>query len=107
MNQFILYGGFGQGVTGTIALQDQVNYYQTNLWNASGLTAAGFAAGSYGSNSFGGTRSPDIVGMLRVDQAWGMFQASVAAHNITRAITARRKPQVIPATSGAGPVSWP
>ncbi|MBR1251503.1 porin [Bradyrhizobium sp. AUGA SZCCT0169] len=82
VNQFSYTADFGQGISGTVSLQDQVTYYQTNLWNASGLTAAGFAAGAYGTNNFGGTRSPDIVGMLRVDQAWGMFQASVAAHNI-------------------------
>jgi len=82
VNQFSYTADFGQGISGTVSLQDQVTYYQTNLWNASGLTAAGFAAGAYGVNNFGGTRSPDIVGMLRVDQAWGMFQASVAAHNI-------------------------
>jgi hypothetical protein len=37
--------------------------------------------GSYGSNAIGGSRSPNLVGMVRVDQAWGLFQASVAAHD--------------------------
>jgi hypothetical protein len=37
--------------------------------------------GNYGSNSYGGTVAPDIVGMVRVDQAWGLFQASFAAHD--------------------------
>jgi hypothetical protein len=29
----------------------------------------------------GGNVAPDIVGQIRVDQAWGLFQASVAAHD--------------------------
>ena len=41
----------------------------------------GTANFGYGSNDYGGTTVPDIIGQLRVDQAWGMFQASVAAHN--------------------------
>ena len=37
--------------------------------------------GSYGTNAIGGSRSPNLVAMVRVDQAWGLFQASVAAHD--------------------------
>jgi hypothetical protein len=82
VNQFTYTADFGQGVTAAISLQDQVAYYQTNLWNVSGLTGAAFATGALGSNSYGGASAPDIVGMVRVDQAWGLFQASVAAHDI-------------------------
>jgi hypothetical protein len=32
--------------------------------------------------SYAGTRAPDIVGNVRVDQAWGLFQFSAAAHNV-------------------------
>jgi len=87
VNQLTYTADFGQGVTATISVQDQAAYYQTNLWNTSfpGSTAAAVAAalpaGTYGAASFGGTVSPDIVGMVRVDQAWGLFQASVAAHD--------------------------
>ena len=35
----------------------------------------------YGLSAYGGTTFPDIVGQLRVDQAWGMFQASLAGHH--------------------------
>jgi hypothetical protein len=31
--------------------------------------------------SYGGTVAPDIVGNVKVDQAWGMFQLSAAAHD--------------------------
>ncbi|MGW1419942.1 porin [Bradyrhizobium manausense] len=41
----------------------------------------GIVGGSYGSNTLGGTRSPDLLASLRVDQAWGLFQASFAAHD--------------------------
>ena len=29
-----------------------------------------------------GTHAPDIVGNIRVDQAWGLFQISAAAHEV-------------------------
>src|SRR5262249_31351289 len=45
------------------------------------LSAAAFGSGGYGANAFGGTRAPDFQAALRVDQAWGLFQLSVAAHN--------------------------
>ncbi|WP_448031574.1 porin [Bradyrhizobium liaoningense] len=72
---------FGQGVTATVSVQDQTQIFQTNIWNTAGMTTSGVLGGAYGSNDFGGTRSPDIVGAVRVDQAWGLFQASVAAHD--------------------------
>ncbi|KQT04342.1 MAG: porin [Bradyrhizobium sp.] len=81
VNQFTYTADFGQGITASISAQDQTAYYQTNIWNTSGATAAGILGGAYGLNDIGGSRSPDIVGMVRVDQAWGLFQASVAAHN--------------------------
>jgi hypothetical protein len=34
-------------------------------------------------NAYAGVHSPDIVGNFRVDQAWGMFQLSAAAHNVS------------------------
>lgn len=81
VNQFTYTADFGQGVTATFSAQDQVQYYTSNIWNVSGATAAGLAAGAYGLNDIGGSRSPDLVAMVRVDQAWGLFQASAAAHD--------------------------
>ncbi len=81
VNQLTYTADFGQGVTASISAQDQVGYGQTNIWNTTGATAGGILGGGYGSNSIGGTRAPDIIGMVRVDQAWGLFQASVAAHD--------------------------
>jgi hypothetical protein len=33
-------------------------------------------------NSYAGVQVPDIVGQIRVDQAWGLFQVSAAAHQL-------------------------
>ncbi|MBT1517154.1 porin [Bradyrhizobium sp. SRL28] len=81
VNQVSYTADFGQGVSATFSAQDQVPNYQSNIWNVSGATAASLATGAYGANDIGGSRAPDLVARLRVDQAWGLFQASVAAHN--------------------------
>ena len=74
VNQFSYTAQFGNGVSGTISAQDQTAYYQAGVNNIS-------AGGPFGTSDYAGTIAPDIVGMLRVDQAWGLFQASVAAHD--------------------------
>ncbi|MBB4363084.1 hypothetical protein GGD65_004117 [Bradyrhizobium sp. CIR18] len=81
VNQFSYTADFGQGITAAFSAQDQVAYYTSNIWNVSGATVAGLATGAYGANDIGGSRSPDLVAMVRVDQAWGLLQASVAAHD--------------------------
>jgi len=70
---------FGNGVSGTIGLDDPVVYNRTGIFNlAVGLPATGATA-----NAYGGVRAPDVVGNIRVDQAWGLFQFSAAAHEVT------------------------
>jgi hypothetical protein len=105
VNQLSYTADFGQGISGTISLQEQYSAggaagFQSGIWNtsvpvaAAGVTSAGvatatatnvagplYAQGAYGFNALGGTVAPDVVGMIRVDQAWGLFQASVAAHD--------------------------
>ncbi|WOH63976.1 porin [Bradyrhizobium sp. BWA-3-5] len=81
VNQFAYTANFGQGLSVSFSAEDQVQQDTTNIWNVSGATAAGLATGAYGANDIGGSRAPDLIAMLRVDQAWGLFQASVAAHN--------------------------
>ena len=57
-------------------------------------------------SDYAGTDVPDIVGQLRVDQAWGLFQASVAAHENNPAYYGATQDQLaVPETSGVGPVS--
>jgi hypothetical protein len=81
VNQFSYTAEFGNGVSGTISAQDPTAYYQAGIINTTGATAASFVNGAFGATAFGGTSFPDFVGMIRVDQAWGLFQASVAAHD--------------------------
>jgi len=76
VNQFTYTAEFGNGVSASIGAQDPTGYYQAgvnNLGGAIGVTG-------YGASDYAGTDIPDIVGQIRVDQAWGLFQASFAAH---------------------------
>src|SRR5882757_10995268 len=81
VNQFTYTAQFGNGVSASISAQDPTQYYQAGIVNTSLASAASFINGSLGATAFGGTSFPDIVGVVKVDQAWGVFQASVAAHN--------------------------
>jgi hypothetical protein len=67
---------FGNGVSATIGLDDPSQMNRTSLYNLStGVAATGASPFAYG-----GTHAPDIVGNIRVDQAWGLVQLSGAAH---------------------------
>ncbi|PPQ16945.1 porin [Bradyrhizobium sp. AC87j1] len=82
VNQFTYTADFGQGVTASFSAEDATAYYQAGNLNMSGAAGlSGVTGAAYGSNAIGGSRSPNLVGMVRVDQAWGLFQASVAAHD--------------------------
>lgn len=81
VNQVAYTFDFGQGVTASVSAEDPVIRSTTNIWNASAATATGLASGAYGANDIGGSRAPDLVGTVTVDQAWGYFKAAVAAHN--------------------------
>jgi hypothetical protein len=74
VNQFTYTADFGQGISAAISAQDQTAYYQAGVNNLS-------AGGLFGTSDYAGTIAPDIVGMFRIDQAWGMFQFSAAAHD--------------------------
>ena len=70
---------FGNGVSGSIGLDDPVVWNRTSVYNlAYGLNATGT-----GGNAYAGVHAPDIVGNIRVDQAWGLFQISGALHEVT------------------------
>ena len=77
---------FGNGVSGTIGLDDPTVFNRTNLQNA-GTAAGGIALNAQGAGSFGyaGVYMPDVVGNIRVDQAWGLFQLSGAVHEVRAA----------------------
>jgi hypothetical protein len=76
VNQFVYTAEFGNGVSATVGVQDPTIYYQAGI---NDLAVPG--AFGYGASDVAGTKAPDVVGQIRVDQAWGLFQASVAAHD--------------------------
>ncbi|WP_076862717.1 porin [Bradyrhizobium mercantei] len=78
VNQFTYTAQFGNGVSLSLSAQDQTQYYQAGVNN---LGVAPGALGPFGTADYAGTIAPDLVAMLRVDQAWGLFQASFAAHD--------------------------
>jgi hypothetical protein len=70
---------FGNGVSGTIGLDDPTVFNRTYVYNLSyALNATGV-----GPSAYAGVHSPDVVGNIRVDQAWGLFQISAAAHEVS------------------------
>ncbi len=99
---------FGNGVSGTIGLDDPTVFNRTSIFNLSiGLPTTG--TGTIAS-AYGGTHAPDIVGNIRVDQAWGLFQISAAGHlvnasynNLTAATAA---PNALSEISGHPDDKW-
>jgi hypothetical protein len=81
---------FGNGVSLTVGVDDSSanGYNRTQVINA----ATGAASGNFGlygaassnvtplGTAYTGTYVPDFVGNIRIDQAWGLFQVSGAAH---------------------------
>jgi hypothetical protein len=69
---------FGNGVSGTIGLDDPVVFNRTVVANLTiPLTATGGLA-----NAYAAVHAPDVVGNIRIDQAWGLFQISGALHEV-------------------------
>src|SRR5438445_11924532 len=73
----------GNGVSGTIGSVDPTVFHHTSLLNlgvgatpGGTFSLTGSTATAAGANAYGGTWAPDIVGNIRVDQAWGLFQIS-------------------------------
>ena len=62
-----------------------------------------------GANAYGGTFAPDIVGNIRVDQAWGLFQISGAAHLVNasyNSVNAGGAPNALSEISGHPDDKW-
>src|SRR5712671_5227131 len=80
---------FGNGVSATLGLDDPTVFNRTSVYNLSAplnLPATSFlSVGGGGTqvNSYAGVHAPDVVGNIRVDQAWGLFQISGAAHEVS------------------------
>jgi hypothetical protein len=85
VNQIAYTASFGNGVSASISLEDQAAYMQSQLLGTTagnGTAAAWLLGAGSGASYYGGNIAPDIVGQVRVDQAWGLFQASIAAHDV-------------------------
>jgi hypothetical protein len=75
----LVFGGAFSATAATAAAQ--LAGLQANWLNGGGPFAATGSANQQ-LLTFGGNTVPDIVGQLRVDQAWGLFQLSAAGHDI-------------------------
>ena len=80
VNQLSYTAQFGNGVSATISAQEQTAYYQAGVNNITPVGLGG-PGGLFGTSDYAGTIVPDIVGVLKVDQAWGSAQLSAAAHD--------------------------
>jgi hypothetical protein len=76
---------FGNGISGTIALEDGKDgkrpiFNGTNIAGAPNMTVLPGVA--FANDSRGGNTWPDVVGQLRIDQAWGGFHIGAAVTNV-------------------------
>jgi hypothetical protein len=98
---------FGNGVSGAIGLEDPTVWDRTAVYNLSIPAAIG--ANGTGSSAYAGWHAPDIVGNLRVDQAWGLVQISAAAHEVSgsyNTLGAGAAPSVLSEISGHPDAKW-
>ena len=99
---------FGNGVSGTISLEDGQPYRTAGLVNTSArpssrlpaiypCRAGTYGVGNFTGNAVAGDHVPDVVGNLRLDQAWGTLHFAAAAHEVHgNLLTAPTAPPVIP-----------
>ena len=82
---------FGNGFSATISVEERritqiINYNSIGAITGGTLTPGGFsttlAGVSANAGAYGGFQAPDIVGNLRVDQAWGSAQIMAAGHEV-------------------------
>ncbi|MEH2535650.1 hypothetical protein V1277_005051 [Bradyrhizobium sp. AZCC 1588] len=98
---------FGNGVSASIGLDDPTVWERTAVYNLSIPSAIG--ANGTGSNAYAGVHAPDIVGRIRVDQAWGLFQLSAAAHEVNgsyNTLGAGAAPNALSEISGHPESKW-
>jgi len=92
INQLAYTATFGNGVSGTISLEDAQPYRTAGVVNTSTpggfsffaptLTAGFYGVSSFTGNAVAGDHVPDIVGNLRLDQAWGSLHFGAAGHEV-------------------------
>lgn len=96
INQLAYTATFGNGVSGTISLEDAQPYRTAGVVNTSfpgGFAfftptsptqggAVNYGVGNFTGNAVAGDHVPDIVGNLRLDQAWGSLHFGAAGHEV-------------------------
>jgi Porin subfamily len=92
---------FGNGVSGTIGLEDPTVWDRTIVANLSLPLSATLGA----ANAYAGTHAPDVVGNIRVDQAWGLFQISAAAHEVSGSYNVLNTAAVPAGATGLAPAA--
>jgi hypothetical protein len=88
---------FGNGVSATIGLDDPVVWDRTAVYNL----ALPLNATLNTSNAYAGVHAPEVVGNVRVDQAWGLFQISAAAHEVNASYNLLNPVPVVAVPAGA------
>jgi hypothetical protein len=77
---------FGDSFSATLSFEDQADRRAAIGSTIASTTAAPITIGGVPATSFqaqpGGSRVPEIVGNLRLDQPWGAAQLSAAAHQV-------------------------
>jgi hypothetical protein len=94
INQLAYTATFGNGVSGTIAVEDGQPYRTAGIVNtsvafvapwanpATTLASGVYGVGNFTGNAVAGDHVPDVVGNLRLDQAWGSLHFAAAAHEV-------------------------
>ena len=94
INQLAYTATFGNGVSGTIAIEDGQPYRTAGVVNTSAASlnllvqnsptagALNYGVGGFTGNAVAGDHVPDIVGNLRLDQAWGSLHFAAAGHEV-------------------------
>jgi hypothetical protein len=98
---------FGNGVSGSVGLDDPTVWNRTSVYNLGIPSAIG--ANGTGSSAYGGAVAPDIVGRIRIDQAWGLFQLSGRAHLVNASynnLSANSAPNNLSEISGHPESKW-
>jgi hypothetical protein len=73
---------FGNGVSASVGIDTQEAANRVGVLNVTATPVTVF--GGY-TNAYAAPTAPDVVGRIRLDQAWGLIQLSAAAHEVTGA----------------------
>jgi len=89
----------GNGVSATIGVEDPNGGRRYNIFNYNANSNIMTTFGTAYGNNYGGTEIPDIIGDLRVSQAWGTAAVTGIAHQVRAGFYGT----AFPGTTAAGP----